>query len=77
MAILPNERHPGPHRRDRTRRSASGRRPVEVDERFLQLLGRRSPAGRRPHGEPSATDLLLVDLPPIAEHFATALDERS
>lgn len=53
----------------------SERRPVKVDERFRELLDQQLPAERGPHGEPSATDFLLVDRPPIAERFATAFDE--
>lgn len=53
----------------------SGRRPVRVDERFLELLDQQLPDERGPNGEPSATDFLLVDLPPIAERFATSFDE--
>ena len=53
----------------------SRRRPVKVDERFLELLDQQLPAERGPQGEPSATDFLLVDLPPIAERFATSFDE--
>ncbi len=53
----------------------SRRRPVKVDERFLELLDQQLPDERGPQGEPSATDFLLVDLPPIAERFATSFDE--
>ncbi len=30
---------------------------------------------RGPDGEPTATDFLLVDLPPIADRFATSFDD--
>ncbi len=53
----------------------SARRPVKVDERFLELLDQQLPAERGPRGEPSATGFLLVDVPPIAERFAVAFDE--
>jgi len=53
----------------------SERRPVKVDERFLGLLDEQLGAERGPNGEPSATDFLLVDLPPIAERFATDFGE--
>ncbi len=52
----------------------SERRPVKVDERFLQLLDTQL-GERGPNGEPSATDFLLVDLQPIAEQFATAFED--
>ena len=51
------------------------RRPVKVDERFLELLDSQLGGERGPKGEPSATDFLLVDRPPIAERFATAFEE--
>ena len=53
----------------------SRRRPVKVDERFLRLLDSQLGSERGPNGEPSSTDFLLVDLPPIAERFATAFEE--
>ena len=43
------------------------RRPVKVDDRFLELLDQQLGEHRGPNGEPSATDFLLVDLPPIAD----------
>lgn len=52
----------------------TARRPVKV-ERFLELLDQQLPGERGPHGEPSATDFLLVELPPIAERFATSFEE--
>ena len=51
------------------------RRPVKIDDRFLELLDEQLPSERGPLGEASATDFLLVDLPPIAERFATSFDE--
>ena len=51
------------------------RRPVKVDERFLELLDAQLGSERGPNGEPSATDFLLVELPPIAERFATTFHE--
>lgn len=53
----------------------TGRRPVRVDERFLELLDQQLPAERGPQGQPSASDFLLVDLPSIAEKFATSFDD--
>ena len=48
------------------------RRPIRVDDRFLELLDAQLGDERGPNGEPSTTDFLLVELPPIAERFATA-----
>ena len=50
------------------------RRQVQVDDRFLDLLDAQLGDERGPNGEPSATDFLLVELPPIAELFATAFE---
>jgi len=53
----------------------SGRRPVKVDERFLELLDNQLGDERGADREPTATDFLLVDLPPIADRFATSFDD--
>ena len=51
------------------------RRPVRADEGFFGTFDAQLGAHRGPHGEPSATDFLLIDLPPIADRFATRFDE--
>ncbi len=51
------------------------RRPVKVDDRFLELLDQQLGEHRGPNGEPSATDFLLVDLPSIADLFATGFEQ--
>ncbi len=51
------------------------RRPVRVDDRFLELLDAQLGEERGLDGQPTATDFLLVDLPPIAEMFATGFDD--
>ncbi len=53
----------------------SSRRPVKVDDRFFELLDQQLGSERGPNGEPTATDFLLADLPPIAERFSTEFDE--
>ncbi len=53
----------------------SERRSVRVDNHFLGFLDIQLGEERGPRGEPTATDFLLVDLPPIAERFATSFDE--
>ncbi|MBC8196230.1 MAG: hypothetical protein ISR43_01155 [Acidimicrobiia bacterium] len=50
------------------------RRPVRVDDHFLELLDTQLGAERKPSGEPSTTDFLLIELPPISELFATSFD---
>jgi hypothetical protein len=45
-------------------------RAVRVDPRFFEQLDAQLGPERGPAGEPSSTDFLLVDLPPIAETFA-------
>jgi len=45
-------------------------RAVRVDPRFFEQLDLQLGPERGPLGEPSSTDFLLVDLPPIAETFA-------
>ena len=57
-----------PTRRERSS-TGQGRRPL--------LRATRPTLGseRGPNGEPTATDFLLADLPPIAERFSTAFEE--
>lgn len=52
----------------------SVRRPVRVDDQFLELLDSQLGLERQPSGGPSTTDFLLVELPPIVELFATNFD---
>ena len=49
----------------------SVRRPVKVGDPFFELLDQQLGSERGLNGEPTATDFLLADLPPIA----TAFDE--
>ena len=53
----------------------SVRRPVKVGDPFFELLDQQLGSERGLNGEPTATDFLLADLPPIAERFSTAFDE--
>jgi hypothetical protein len=50
------------------------RRSVRVDRAFFELLDDQLGEERGPDGEPSAGDFLLVDLPLIAEAFATMFE---
>ena len=52
----------------------STRRPVRVDDRFLELLDSQLGSERHQSGGPSTTDFLLVELPPITELFASNFD---
>lgn len=52
-----------------------GRRRVRVSEAFFEQLEELLPADRGPDGEPSATDFLVIDLPPIVDQFATSFDQ--
>ena len=49
----------------------SERRLVRVDQTFFDALDDQLRPERGPNGEPSVGDFILVDLPPIAEVFAT------
>lgn len=51
------------------------RREVRVAEAFFAELDDRLCAERGPHGKPSATDFIVVDLPEIVEQFAAAFDD--
>jgi len=46
---------------------------VHVTDTFFEELDRQPPAERGPIGQPSATDLIVIDLPAIVEQFATPL----
>lgn len=50
------------------------RRRVRVAEAFFEQLDDLLPADRGPNGEPSATDFLVIDLPPIVDQIATEFD---
>ena len=50
-------------------------REVRVDPRFLEQLDAQLGSDRGPRGEPSSTDFLLVDLPPIADVFSLQFDD--
>lgn len=51
------------------------RRPVRVDTQFFSELDAQLGVTRGPHGEPSASDFLLIDLPSVADQFAERFDE--
>jgi hypothetical protein len=51
------------------------RRQVRVAEAFFEQLDEQLRPDRGPNGEPSATDFLVIDLPPIVDRFATGFDE--
>jgi hypothetical protein len=51
------------------------RREVRVSESFFAELDDQLGAERGPHGQPSATDFIVVDLPAIVEQFAAAFDD--
>lgn len=50
------------------------RRAVRCDSSFFEELDRQLGEQRGPNGEPSAGDFLLVELPLIAEVFATRFE---
>lgn len=50
-------------------------RSVRVDTQFFVDLDNQLDAERGPDGQPSASDFLLIDLPPIAAVFATGFDD--
>lgn len=50
------------------------RRRVRVAESFFEQLDELLPQDRGPHGDPSATDFLVIDLPSIVDEFATGFD---
>jgi hypothetical protein len=47
------------------------RRLVRVTDAFFEQLDAQLGADRGPHDEPSATDFLVLELPPIVERFAS------
>jgi len=51
------------------------RRPVRVDPQFFAELDAQLGESRGEDGEPSSSDFLLIDLPPIADMFATSFDD--
>lgn len=51
------------------------RRVVRVTEEFFAQLDAQFGSDRGSRGEPSATDFLVLDLPPIVERFATGFDK--
>jgi hypothetical protein len=51
------------------------RRTVRVTDAFFEQLDAQLGADRGPHGEPSATDFLVLELPPIVERFASGFDD--
>lgn len=50
------------------------RRTVRVDAQFFDELDSQLDEDRGPSGEPSSSDFLLIDLPPIAEAFAEGFE---
>ncbi len=57
-----------------SRQRVSDRRLVRVDQAFFDALDEQLRPERGPNGEPSVGDFILVDLPPIAEVFATRFE---
>ncbi len=53
-----------------TKSPLTNRRTVRVDAQFFDDLDAQLGEERGPTGEPSSSDFLLIDLPPIAEAFA-------
>lgn len=52
----------------------SDRRRIRVAEALFDQLDDLLPADRGPDGEPSVTDLLVIDLPAVVDRFATDFD---
>jgi len=52
----------------------TSRREVRVTDSFFEELDHQLGPERGPKGEPSATDFIVTDLPPIVEQFAVAFD---
>jgi hypothetical protein len=50
------------------------RRIVRASTAFFEDLDRQLGPDRDPHGEPSATDFLVIEVPAIVEQFATGFD---
>jgi hypothetical protein len=51
------------------------RRPVRVDPQFFAELDAQLGETRGDNGGPSSSDFLLIDLPSIADMFATSFDD--
>jgi len=51
------------------------RRSVRVDPQFFADLDAQLSETRGADGEPSSSDFLLIDLPSIADAFATSFDD--
>jgi hypothetical protein len=51
------------------------RRVVRASPAFFDQLDTQLGAERGPHGQPSATDFLVVEVPAIVEAFAARFDE--
>ncbi len=49
-------------------------RQVRVTPGFFEQLDAQLPGERGPHGEPSATDFIAIELPTIIEQFAEHFD---
>lgn len=47
------------------------RRRVRVGEAFFAQLDGQLGPDRGPEGQPSSTDFLVLDLPPVVDRFAT------
>jgi hypothetical protein len=50
------------------------RRIVRASTAFFEDLDRQLGPDRGPHGEPSATDFLVIEVPAIVEQFATGFE---
>jgi hypothetical protein len=50
------------------------RRIVRASPAFFVDLDRQLGPDRGPHGEPSATDFLVIELPTVVERFATGFE---
>jgi hypothetical protein len=50
------------------------RRIVRASPAFFEDLDRQLGPDRGPHGEPSATDFLVIEVPAIVERFATGFE---
>lgn len=52
----------------------TNRRTVRVDQAFFDDLDSQLGSDRGPHGEPSSTDFIVIDLPTIVDEFAENFD---
>lgn len=52
----------------------TNRRRARVDQAFFEDLDRQLGSDRGPNGEPSSTDFIVIDLPPIVDEFAENFD---